>query len=232
MHPSNASNPTIAGLALAVAVVTLLGLVLLILMFLFSSGPLGMLNDICNGLGAVLSVALALALLGQHQLRSPAAGRAGVDPRHPGRGPCGRGLGAGDVGHHGLLPRRHVYDDRLRTHRALAAGHQLSCAVAPRGWSHLGLIAGAVMVLGLAAIPSMFMRIDSFGDAAWHSWLGQAGLSWLGQSCTPSGACGCGACFARRSDSDLDGEKQITRTPRSRTRGSAASHLPGRWQRR
>ena len=46
----------------------------------------------------------------------------------------------------------------------------------PQGLVTFGLIAGAVMVLGLAAIPSMFMRIDSFGDAAWHSWLGQVGF--------------------------------------------------------
>ncbi|HEY5982702.1 MAG TPA: hypothetical protein VIU38_04455, partial [Anaerolineales bacterium] len=71
MFSSNASHSNIAWLAFAVGVITLLGLALLILMYVLKSGPLGMLNDICNGLGAALSVALAAALFSQHQARSP-----------------------------------------------------------------------------------------------------------------------------------------------------------------
>jgi hypothetical protein len=178
MLSSNAANANIAWLAFAVAVVTLLGLTLLVLMFVLKSGPLGMLNDICNGLGAALSVALAAALFSQHQARSPQlavpalllvvvgaivaiAGSVLVLSRTTGFFLAGMYTMVG---------------------YALIGFWVLSLnqsAPWPAGLTVLGLIAGGAMLLGLAAIPSIFMRIDSFQAAAWHTWLGQVGfLGW------------------------------------------------------
>lgn len=178
MFSSNASNSNIAWLAFAVGVVTLLGLALLILMYVLKSGPLGMLNDICNGLGAALSVALALALFSQHQARSPQlavpalilvvigaivaiAGSVLVLSRTTGFFLAGMYTMVG----YALIGIWVL---------SLNQSAPWSASLTVLGW-----VAGGAMVLGLAAIPSIFMRIDSFQAAAWHTWLGQVGfLGW------------------------------------------------------
>jgi hypothetical protein len=175
---SNASNTTVASLALTIGVVMLLGLAFLILMYALSSGTLGMLNDVCNGLGALLSVALAFAMLQAHQARSPQLAVPGLILAI---------VGAIVVVVGSVLVMS-------RTTGFFLAGMYTMTGYAfigfwllalnyrapwPASLVTLGVIAGAVMVLGLAAIPSIFLRIDSFTDAAWHTWLGQVGfLGW------------------------------------------------------
>ena len=178
MLSSHASNSTIAGLALAIGVVTLLGLVLLILMYAFSSGPLGLLNDICNGLEGLLSVALAAALLAQHQARSPHLAVPALSLVILGAALVVAGSVLVMSGATGFF----LAGMYSMTGFALIGVWLLatSCrAPWPPSLVTLGLISGAVMALGFAAIPSIFLRIDSFGSAAWHTWLGQAGfLGW------------------------------------------------------
>lgn len=175
MLSSNASNSTIASLALAVAVVTLLGLVFLILMYALSSGTLGMMNDVCNSLAALLSVALAAVLYAQHQARSPQLATPAL---------IAAIFGAlfALVGSYLVMSgRTGFFLAGMYTMIGYALiGFWLIAilrgGILPQPLVPFGLIAGAVMGLGLAAVPSTFMRIDSFGTAAWHTWIGQMGF--------------------------------------------------------
>jgi hypothetical protein len=178
MLSSNASSTTIGGLALAVAVVTLLGLVLLILMYAFSSGPLGLMNDVCNAVEGLLSIALAIGLLAQHQARSPHLAVPALIAVIVG----GAFAVAGSVLVMSNATGFFLAGMYSMTGFALIGVWLLATnfrAPWPQGMATFGLVAGAVMLLGLAAIPSILLRIDSFDSAAWHTWLGQVGfLGW------------------------------------------------------
>jgi hypothetical protein len=171
---SNASNSTIASLALAVGVVNLAGLLFLIIMAVVGS-PWGTLNDICNGVGAVLSVALALALHPQLRARDPRLAIAALVVVILGALIATLGSVLVMSGRTGFF----LAGMYTMTGYALIGLWLLAVnrgGALPQALVLFGLIAGAVMVLGLAAIPSIFMRIDSFGTAAWHTWVGQMGF--------------------------------------------------------
>ncbi|HEY5983626.1 MAG TPA: hypothetical protein VIU38_09150 [Anaerolineales bacterium] len=178
MLSSNATSSNISWLAFAVGAVTLLGLALLILMYVLKSGPLGMLNDICNGLGAALSVALAAALFSQHQARSPQLAVPTLILVVVGAiiAIAGSVLVISGATGFFLAGMYTMLGYALIGIWVLSLNHS---APWPASLTVLGLVAGGAMVLGLATIPSIFMRIDSFQAAAWHTWLGQVGfLGW------------------------------------------------------
>ena len=171
---TNASNSSIAWLAFTVAIVTLLGLVLLILMAIFGE-PFGMLNDICIGLAALLSIALAWVLLPLHQARSPQLALPATILVILGAILVVVGSALSISGKTGFVLAG-LY---------MAAGNALIGLWVlglnqgnpwPHGVVVLGLIAGAVMALGLATVPGIFMRTDSFSTSSWLTWVGQMGF--------------------------------------------------------
>lgn len=175
MLPSNASNSTIASLALAVAVVTLLGLVLLILMYVLSSGLLGTLNDVSILVAAWLSVALAWSLHSQLAARSPQLAVLALILAVVGAVVATYGSVLVISGRTGFL----LAGLYMMVGNALIGIWLISLnrgAAWPQGLVVLGLITGAVMALGLAAIPGIFARTDSFADSSWLTWVGQMGF--------------------------------------------------------
>lgn len=175
MLSSNASNSAIASLALAVAIVTILGLVLLILMFVLGSGPLGTLNDVSIIISAWLSVALAWSLHSQHAARNPELAILALILAVIGAVIATYGSVLVISGRTGFL----LAGLYMMVGNALIGIWLLSLnrgATWPQGLVVLGLISGAVMVLGLAAIPGIVARTDSFADSSWLTWVGQMGF--------------------------------------------------------
>jgi hypothetical protein len=172
---SNASNSTIASLALAGAVVTLLGLVLLVLMYVLSSGPLGTLNDVSIIIAAWLSVALAWSLHPQHAARNPQLATLALILAVIGAVIATYGSVLVISGRTGFV----LAGLYMMLGNALIGIWLLSInrgATWPQGLVVFGLISGAVMILGLAAIPGIIARTDSFADSSWLTWVGQMGF--------------------------------------------------------
>lgn len=169
---SNASSSTSAGLALAVAVVTLVGLVLLILMSILSNGFLGMLNDIAIVIAAFLSVALAWSLHSQLLARSPQLALPALALAIVGAIIVTVGSVLSISGRTGFI----LAGLYMMLGNALIGLWLLSLnqgASWPHGLAIFGLISGAVMVLGLATIPGIVAGTDSFKDSSWLTWVGQ-----------------------------------------------------------
>ena len=172
---SNASTSNSAWLALAVAAVTLLGLLFLILMYVFSSGPIGMLNDVCIAVAAALSVALAWTLYPLQQARSPqfalpalilaAAGAVIVI--------AGSALSISGTTGFVLAGLFMVAGNALIGLWLLGLNYGSPW---PRGLVTFGLIAGGLMAVGLLAVPGIFARTDSFETSSWLTWIGQMGF--------------------------------------------------------
>ncbi len=74
MAASNFPSRPIGWLAIAVGAMTLLGVVSIILFFTVG-GVFGMLNDVCNGVEAILSAVLAWALYPLYRAQSPLSSR-------------------------------------------------------------------------------------------------------------------------------------------------------------
>jgi hypothetical protein len=172
---SNSSTSTIAWLAFAVAAITLLGLALLILMYMFSSGSLGMLNDICISIAALLSVALAWTLYPLHQARSPQLALPVFILVIVGAVIVVVGSVLSISGTTGFI----LAGLYMMAGNALLGLWLLSLNQGspwPHGLVVLGLITGAVMTLGLAAVPGIFTGTDSFESSSWLTWVGQMGF--------------------------------------------------------
>ena len=178
MVSSNASNSTIAALALAVAVVTLLGVILLILMYAFSNARLGMLNDISIIIAAWLSAALAWSLHSQHAARNPQLATPALILAIIGAVIVTIGSVLVISGRTGFM----LAGLYMAVGNALI-GLWLISLNQGNPWAHglavFGVIAGAVMALGLATIPGIIAGTDSFKDSSWLTWVGQMGfLGW------------------------------------------------------
>lgn len=175
MFSSNSSTSTIAWLAFAVAAITLLGLALLILMYMFSSGSLGMLNDTCISIAALLSVALAWTLYPLHQARSPQLALPVFILVIVGAVIVVVGSVLSISGTTGFI----LAGLYMMAGNALLGLWLLSLNQGspwPHGLVVLGLITGAVMTLGLAAVPGIFTGTDSFESSSWLTWVGQMGF--------------------------------------------------------
>jgi hypothetical protein len=158
-----------------VAVVTLLGLLLLILMYAFSNARLGMLNDISIGIAAWLSVALAWSLHSQHAARNPQLAMPALILTIIGAVIATTGSVLVISGRTGFV----LAGLCMAVGNALI-GLWLISLNQGDPWSRslvvFGVIAGAVMALGFAALPGIFAGTDSFQDSSWLTWVGQMGF--------------------------------------------------------
>ena len=172
---SNASSSSTAWLALAVAAATVLGLILLILMYVLGSGLLGMLNDVVIGISALLSVALAWSLHAQHLARSPQLATPALILTILGAVIVIAGSVLSISGKTGFI----LAGLYMMVGYALIGLWLLSLNQGdpwPRGLVVFGLITGAVMALGMAAIPGILAGTDSFEASSWLTWIGQMGF--------------------------------------------------------
>jgi len=177
MISSNYSSTATGWIAFAAGFTGILGLIFLILLFAIGQ-PFGTLNDICIGLTAVLSAALAWLLYPvlheQASLLSQAALIAAL-------------LGALVVVAGSTLVISGVKGWFLAG-LYMAAGNgllglwliALNTSAFKDGWwssnlSILGLVSGVIMAVGLAAIPGIVRGIDSTESASWVVNMGQAG---------------------------------------------------------
>lgn len=171
---TNASNSTVAWLALAVATVSLLGLALLVLMAVFGN-PFGMLNDICIAMAALLSLALAWNLYPLHHARSPQLALLALILVIVG----GVIVVAGSILSISYTTGFVLAGLYMAAGNALIGLWVLSLNEGSP-WPHplvvLGLIAGAVMTLGIATIPGILTGTDSFETSSWLTWVGQMGF--------------------------------------------------------
>lgn len=175
MLSSNASPSSAAWLSLAVAASTLLGLVLLILMYVFSNGFFGMLNDVVIGIAALLSVALAWSLHAGHLDRSPQLATLALVLTIIGAFIVIAGSALSITGTTGFV----LAGLYMMVGNALIGLWLLSLNQGdpwPHGLVVFGLVTGAVMALGLATIPGIFAGTDSFEASSWLTWVGQMGF--------------------------------------------------------
>lgn len=175
MVSSNATNPSSATLALAVAVVTGFGLLLLILMYAFSSARLGMLNDVSIIIAAWLSAALAWSLHSQHTARDPQLATPALILTIVGAAIVTIGSVLSISGRTGfVLAGLYMAVGNALIGLWLISVNQGDSG--PHGLAVFGMIAGAIMALGLATIPGIFAGTDSFKDSSWLTWVGQMGF--------------------------------------------------------
>jgi len=172
---SDISSPTSARLAFAVAAVTLVGLVLLVLMYVLGNGTLGMLNDVTIVIAALLSVALAWSLHAQHAARSPQLATLTLILTIIGAIVVTVGSVLSTSGRTGFV----LAGLYMMVGNALIGMWLLSLNQGspwPQGLGILGLVTGGIMLLGLAAIPGIVARTDSFEASSWLTWVGQMGF--------------------------------------------------------
>jgi hypothetical protein len=179
----NLSSNVIGWLAIGVGIAGVLGLVFIILFF--SKGqPFGTLNDICNGLAAILSAVLAWLLYAQGNAESWLLSLIALILATAGALVVTIGSVLVISGKTGWF-KAGLY---------IAAGNALIglwlfglnySALNSNSWglglAVFGLIVGLIMALGLVAIPGIFSGIDSQESASClFSYVGQAGgLGWL-----------------------------------------------------
>lgn len=181
MLTKNFSSSMAAWAALATGVVGLLGLTFIMLFFAVGR-PFGAFNDICNGLGAVLSAVLAWRLYPRLHAQSLLLSQVTLAIAVFGAilAVVGSYLVLFDV-YGWYLPGLYTAAGYAMiglwllglTYRALK-DHSL-----PQGLAIFGLITAVILALGLAAIPGIFRGIDSstyeltaFNAVWWTSSLG------------------------------------------------------------
>lgn len=181
MLTNNFSSSTVARTATATGVVGLLGLTFIILFFAVGR-PFGAFNDICNGLGAVLSAVLAWRFYPRLHAQSPLLSQVTLAFAIFGAilAVVGSYLVLFDV-YGWYLPGLYTAAGYAMiglwllglTYLALK-DHSL-----PQGLAIFGFITAVVLVLGLATIPGIFRGIDSgtyeftvFNAVWWTSSLG------------------------------------------------------------
>ena len=179
----NLSSNVIGWVSISVGIVGLIGLVFIILFF--SKGqPFGTLNDICNGLAAIISAVLAWLLYAQGTEESRVLSLIALFLAT---------VGALVV----IIGSVLVISGKTGWFKAglyIAAGNALIglwlfglnySAINSSSWglglAIFGLIVGIIMALGLVSIPGIFSGIDSQESASClFSYVGQAGgLGWL-----------------------------------------------------
>ena len=189
-------SATIALVAIATGIAGFAALVVAILCFLFGR-MFGRLDDVLVGLTAILSAGLAMLLFPQLRAQDPQLALAGFAIAV---------LGAFVVGFGSVLAATRAATWFL-AQLYVAAGNALigvwlimfnriagSVSAIPNGVETVGVFAGAVMALGIAAIPGILVGADSEQAAPWISrYVGTAGnlgllflyplwCIWLGQA--------------------------------------------------
>lgn len=155
--------------AISITAVALMGLVFIALFFAIG-GPFGTLNDICVGVGGILSARLAWMLYPMHRSRAPRGSRFVLAAAV--LGACVVAVGSGLVIFkitdwflaglvttfgYGLIGAW-----LLGLNSSLLRSTEFS-----RQLSLLGTVAGAVAAIGLLAFPGILARVDAAGSAPW-----------------------------------------------------------------
>ena len=183
MTTSNFSAMTIGWVAIATGVTGLLALVFIILLFTVGQ-PFGTLNDICVGLTAILSAVLAWLFYPQYHAQSPLLGPVALVVALAGALIVTVGCVLVIFGITGW----YLAGLYMAVGNALIGLWLLGLNYsAQRGdfWTNgltiFGIVVAVIMLLGLAAIPGIFNRIDAWESAPWYvNYVGLAGsLGWL-----------------------------------------------------
>ena len=172
------SSLTLGRIALATGVVGLLALASIILFFTIGQ-PFGTLNDIFIGLAAILSAVLAWMFYPQHQAQSPLLSQVALGAAIIGALIVAVGAGLVVFGITGWF----LAGLYMAAGNALIGvwliGQSYSAqqnSFLPQGLVIPGMVIGAIMLLGLAAIPGIFSRVDAWDTAPWYvNYVGQSG---------------------------------------------------------
>jgi len=184
MITSNFPAQAVGWVAIATGIAGLLGLAFIILFFTTRGRPFGTLNDICIGLAATLSAVLAWMLFPQFHALSPQLSRVALVAALAGA----LVVVVGSVLVISRVTGWYLAGLYMSAGNALLGLWLLGLSYSARqghAWPQslivFGLVVGVIMALGLAAIPGIFRRIDSWDAAPWYvNYVGQAGgLGWL-----------------------------------------------------
>lgn len=179
---SSFSSATIGRLATAIAIVGVLGLICIAL-FAALGGPFGTLNDICVGLGGVLSGGLAWLLYPTNRTSAPRLSRVALGTNWVGAALCalGSGLVIGHVTGWFLAGLVTTFGYALIGLWLVATN--LSGAgmpVLPKRFTRFGIVAGGIAASGVLAGPGILARNDAIVSAPWFvsASLYVGGLGW------------------------------------------------------
>jgi hypothetical protein len=166
---SSFSSATIGRLASAIAVVAIVGLICIAL-FAAIGGPFGTLNDICVGLGGVLSGGLAWVLYPTNRASAPRLSQFALGTNVVGAAvsAVGSGLVIFNVTGWFLAGLVTTFGYSLIGLWLLATN--LSAARTPTFPGRLarfGIVAGGVTASGVLAGPGILARTDAIGSALW-----------------------------------------------------------------
>ena len=183
MATSNFSALTLGWMAIATGVTGILALVSIILLFTVGK-PFGTINDICIGAAAIMSGVLAWMLYPQYHQQSPLLSQVALVVAV---------VGALVVAVGSVLVIFGITGWYLAG-LVMAVGNALIglwllglnfSAQQGNFWSSglaiFGIVIGVIMILGFAASPGIFSRLDSWESAPWYiNYVGFAGsLGWL-----------------------------------------------------
>ncbi len=172
----------IGRLATAFGVVAILGLICIAL-FAAIGGPFGTLNDICVGLGGVLSGGLAWMLYPTIRAPAPRLSRFALGTSWVGAALCvvGSGLVIANATGWFLAGLVTTFGYSLIGLWLLATNlSAVRTSALPRRLARFGIVAGVVTASGLLAAPGILDRTDVIGAAPWFvvAALYVGGLGW------------------------------------------------------
>ena len=182
MTPNNFPSQTIGWIAIAVGALTFIGLVFLVLLFTVGQ-PFGTLNDAFIAIAAILGGVLAWMLYPVHHTQSPSLSLLALVAAFLGALVVTVGAAIVISGVKGwyLAGLYMMTGNGLIGLWLLALNYSSRHSFAwPHGLVLLGLVAGAVMVVGFLTIPGILNGIDAWDSAPWIVNIGQAGaLGWM-----------------------------------------------------
>ena len=166
---SSLSSATVGRLATAIAVVAILGLICIAL-FAAIGGPFGTLNDICVGLGGVLSGGLAWTLYPTHRASAPRLSRFVLGTNWVGAALCALGSGLVILNVTGWFLAGLVTTFGYSLIGLWLVATNLPAArtpAFPRRLAVFGVVAGGVTASGVLAGPGILARTDAIRSAPW-----------------------------------------------------------------
>jgi len=167
------SSEAIGRLALALAIVAIIGLASITLfysLFAGSGGPFGTLNDICVALGGILSGVLVWQLYPHHRQLAPHLSRFAFASGLLGAGlaPIGSGMAIFDVTGWFLAGLVTTFGYALIGLWLLGFNYSArSWPAFPRRLALFGMVAGGITAIGILAGPGIIARTDAADSAPW-----------------------------------------------------------------
>jgi len=182
MAASPFPSRSVGWLAIAIGAVTLLGIVSIVLFFVVG-GVFGPLNDVCNGIEAILSAALAWALYPLHRAQSARLGRFALCAAWVGAlvAIVGSALIIFDITGWYLAALYTMVGYALIGIWLFGLNYAaLRSFLWPRRLAQLGLFAAVCMAIGFLAGPGMLGGVDDVGAAPWFVNIGLLGsMGWM-----------------------------------------------------